>query len=112
MLIMNREGMDNLLKDKFTLGGDASVAAGPVGRAATAETDALMKAKILSYSRSSGVFGGVALKGSTLKQDNDANKELYGKPMEAAQILSGKVTAPANAGGMNQALAKYSPVGK
>jgi lipid-binding SYLF domain-containing protein len=112
MLIMNREGMDNLLKDKFTLGGDASVAAGPVGRTATAETDALMKAKILSYSRSSGVFGGVALKGSTLKQDNDANKELYGKPMEAAQILSGKVAAPANAGAMNQALAKYSPVGK
>ena len=112
MLIMNREGMDNLLKDKFTLGGDASIAAGPVGRAATAETDALMKAKILSYSRSSGVFGGVALKGSTLKQDNDANKELYGKPMEAAAILSGKVTAPANAGAMNQALAKYSPVGK
>jgi SH3 domain-containing YSC84-like protein 1 len=112
MLIMNREGMDNLLKDKFTLGGDASVAAGPVGRAATAETDALMKAKILSYSRSSGVFGGVALKGSTLKQDSDANKELYGKPMEAAQILSGKVTAPANAGAMNQVLAKYSPVGK
>lgn len=112
MLIMNREGMDNLLKDKFTLGGDASVAAGPVGRAATAETDASMKAKILSYSRSSGVFGGVALKGSTLKQDDDANKELYGKPMEAAQILSGKVTAPANAGAMNQALAKYSPVGK
>jgi lipid-binding SYLF domain-containing protein len=112
MLIMNREGMDNLLKDKFTLGGDASVAAGPVGRAATAETDASMKAKILSYSRSSGVFGGVALKGSTLKQDNDANKELYGKPMEAAQILSGKVTAPANAGAMTQALAKYSPVGK
>lgn len=112
MLILNREGMDSLLKDKFTLGGDASVAAGPVGRAATAETDALMKAKILSYSRSSGVFGGVALKGSTLKQDNDANKQLYGKAMDATEILSGKVTPPAGAASMNQALAKYSPVGK
>jgi lipid-binding SYLF domain-containing protein len=112
MLVMNREGMDSLLKDKFTLGGDASIAAGPVGRAATAETDAALKAKILSYSRSSGVFGGVALKGSTLKQDNDANKELYGKQVDAAQILSGTVTAPASAGAMTQALAKHSPVGK
>lgn len=112
MLIMNREGMDSLLKDKFTLGGDASIAAGPVGRAATAETDAAMKAKILSYSRSSGVFGGVALKGSTLKQDNDANKELYGKQMDAAVILSGKVAAPAGAASFTGALAKASPTGK
>src|SRR5262245_3818400 len=73
MLVMNREGMDKLLKDKFTLGGDASVAAGPVGRAGTAETDALMTAKILSYSRSKGVFAGLELKGSTLNQDDDAN---------------------------------------
>ena len=112
MLIMNREGMDSLLKDKFTLGGDASVAAGPVGRAATAETDALMKAKILSYSRSSGVFAGVALKGSTLKQDDGANKELYGKEMDAATIRAGKVPVPAAASAMNQPLMKYSPAGK
>ena len=112
MLIMNREGMDSLLKDKFTLGGDASIAAGPVGRAATAETDALMKAKILSYSRSNGVFAGVALKGSTLKQDDGANKELYGKAMDATAILSGKTPAPAAAGAMNQPLMKYSPAGK
>lgn len=112
MLVMNREGMDSLLKDKFTLGGDASVAAGPVGRSATAETDAALTAKILSYSRSKGVFGGIALKGSTLKQDNDANKALYKKPIEAKEILSGKMTAPPNAAPMLQALNKYSPKGK
>ena len=112
MLIMNREGMDSLLKDKFTLGGDASIAAGPVGRAATAETDALMKAKILSYSRSNGVFAGVALKGSTLKQDDGANKDLYGKAMDATAILNGKTPAPAGATAMIQPLMKYSPAGK
>ena len=104
--------MDSLLKSKFTLGGDASVAAGPVGRASTAETDAAMKAKILSYSRSRGVFAGVSLKGSTLKQDNDANKTLYGKAIEAPEILSGKIAVPAGAAPMIQALTKYSPMGK
>src|SRR5215475_10446411 len=82
MLVMNREGMDSLLKSKFTLGGDASVAAGPVGRAGTAETDALMSAKVLSYSRSRGVFAGLELKGATLNQDGKANKELYGKEID------------------------------
>src|SRR5262245_66670302 len=88
-LLMNRDGMDKLLKDKFTLGGDASVAAGPVGRAGTAETDALMTAKILSYSRSKGVFAGLELKGSTLNQDDDANKALYGKKIDATDIMAG-----------------------
>src|SRR5262245_35269360 len=78
MLIMDRTGMDSLLKSKFTLGGDASVAAGPVGRASAAETDAAMQAKILSYSRSQGVFAGVSLSGMTLNQDGNANKALYG----------------------------------
>ena len=112
MLVMDRAGMDSLLKSKFTLGGDASVAAGPVGRASTAETDAAMKAKILSYSRSRGVFAGVSLKGSTLSQDNDANKALYGKAIDATQILSGSTAAPAGAAPMIQALTKYSPAGK
>jgi len=111
MLVMDRKGMDSLLKDKFTIGGDASVAAGPVGRATTAETDAAMKAKILSYSRSRGAFAGVSLNGSTLKQDNDANKALYGKPMDATAIMAG-TPSPAAAAPMLQALNKYSPAGK
>ena len=77
MLIMNRAGIESMLKSKFTLGGDASVAAGPVGRATSAETDAAMKAKILSYSRSRGAFAGVSLTGTTLHTDEDANKAVY-----------------------------------
>ncbi|HZL92567.1 MAG TPA: lipid-binding SYLF domain-containing protein, partial [Vicinamibacterales bacterium] len=73
MLVMNRAGIESMLKSKFTLGGDASVAAGPVGRATTAETDAAMKAKILSYSRSRGAFAGVSLTGTTLHTDEDAS---------------------------------------
>jgi lipid-binding SYLF domain-containing protein len=112
MLVMDRGGMDSLLKDKFTLGGDASVAAGPVGRAGTAETDAAMKAKILSYSRSRGVFAGLELKGATLNQDNDANKALYGKEIDAKEILEGQVNIPAAAKPVIAALTKYSPKGK
>jgi len=112
MLVMNKAGMDSLLKDKFTIGADASVAAGPVGRATTAETDAALKAKILSYSRSQGAFGGVALKGTTLKQDDDANKSLYGKEVDAKNILDGPTPAPSGAAPMLQALNQYSPKGK
>ena len=111
MLVMDRKGMESLLKDKFTVGGDASVAAGPVGRASTAETDAAMKAKILSYSRSRGAFAGVSLKGTTLKQDNDANKALYGKEMDATAIMASAPT-PAAAAPMLSALNKHAPVGK
>jgi SH3 domain-containing YSC84-like protein 1 len=112
MLVMERGGMDSLLKDKFTLGGDASVAAGPVGRAGTAETDALMKAKILSYSRSRGVFAGLELKGTTLNQDNNANKAIYGKEIDAKEILAGQVKSPAAARPLIKVLTKYSPKGK
>ena len=79
MLVMNEKGMDRLLSSKFTLGGDATAAAGPVGRNAQAKTDASMRAEILSYSRSRGVFAGVALEGGTLREDDSANKDLYGK---------------------------------
>jgi len=112
MLVMERGGMDSLLKDKFTLGGDASVAAGPVGRAGTAETDARMRAKILSYSRSRGVFAGLELKGTTLNQDRNANKSLYGKEIDAPDILGGKVETPPAAKPVIDALTKYTPKGK
>ena len=112
MLVMERGGMDSLLKDKFTLGGDASVAGGPVGRASTAETDAAMKAKVLSYSRSRGVFAGLELKGATLNQDNNANKALYGREIDAVEILGGKVATPAAAKPVVDALMKYTPKGK
>ena len=112
MLVMERGGMDSLLKDKFTLGGDASVAGGPVGRASTAETDAAMKAKILSYSRSKGVFAGLELKGTTLNQDNNANKALYGKEIDAKEIMAGQPKSPAAAKPLIDVLTKYSPKGK
>ena len=111
MLIMNREGIDSLLKSKFTLGGDASVAAGPVGREASAETDAALNAKILSYSRSKGVFGGVSLQGTTLHQDEGAIKAVYGKQLNASDILGGGVTTPPAAMQLNQVLTKYSAKG-
>ncbi len=113
LLIMNRSGIDSLLSSKVTLGGDASVAGGPVGRATTAETDAAMKAKILSYSRSQGVFAGLELKGSTLRQDKDADKALYGKEIQARVILApGKVAVPSAAKPVIKVLTKYSPKGK
>jgi lipid-binding SYLF domain-containing protein len=87
LLIMNLSGIESLLDSKFTLGGDASVAAGPVGRTASAQTDAWMSAKILAYSRSRGVFGGISLKGDVLRPDNDANQVLYGKQVVPRSVL-------------------------
>ena len=87
LLIMNLSGLESLLDSKFTLGGDASVAAGPVGRTASAQTDAWMSAKILAYSRSRGIFGGITLKGDVLRPDNDANHVLYGKDVVPRNIL-------------------------
>jgi len=94
LLVMNQKGMDRLTGSKFTLGGEASIAAGPVGRDAQAMTDATMKAEILSYSRSRGVFGGISLKGSTLRPDDDTNQALYGKNVDAKAVLHGQVPAP------------------
>ncbi len=87
LVVMNMSGMKSLLKSKFTLGGDASVAAGPVGRTVAAETDAWMSAEILAYSRSRGLFGGLTVKGGVLRPDNDANHILYGKEMEPRKLL-------------------------
>ena len=87
LVIMNLSGLESLLDSKFTLGGDASVAAGPVGREATAQTDAWLSAKILAYSRSRGLFGGITVKGSTVRPDRDANHVLYGKEVSARDLL-------------------------
>jgi len=107
MLVMNKKGMDRLLSNQFTLGGDASVAAGPVGRTTTAKTDAAMTAEILSWSRSRGVFAGVALSGATLRQDSDTNKDLYGKPLANREILEGSAKPPADAAALMAAVSKY-----
>jgi lipid-binding SYLF domain-containing protein len=110
MLIMTRDGVNSLLGNKFTLGGDASVAAGPVGRAGTAETDAYLKAKILSYSRSRGVFAGLELKGSVIRQDREGNQNLYGKPVGAKDLLMyGSEQIPKEAQPLLDLLKKYSP---
>jgi lipid-binding SYLF domain-containing protein len=108
LLVMNRTGMDKLLKSQFTLGGEGTVAAGPVGRDATAQTDALMRAEMLSYSRSRGVFAGISLQGATLRQDDDADQELYGKKLTNRDILAGEVAPPPGAAKLNAMLSKIS----
>jgi lipid-binding SYLF domain-containing protein len=108
MLIMNEHGMKDLDKDKFTLGGDASVAAGPVGRTATANTDAYMTAEILSWSRSKGLFAGVSLSGASLRPDRDSNLELYGAKLDNKQILMTKTEPPPAAHALIAELDKYS----
>lgn len=109
MLVMGRHGMEQLLDDKFTLGGSASVAAGPVGRSSSAQTDALMRAEILSWSRSQGVFAGISLKGSTLRNDLDENAELYGKPLHNREVLMTRVKPPQAAQSLIDTLTRYSP---
>lgn len=94
LLVMNDSGMHHLLQDKFTLGGEISAAAGPIGRDSTAQTDAQMHAEILSYSRQRGIYGGISLNGATLREDDDANKELYGRPLKNKAILTGDVAVP------------------
>lgn len=94
LLINNKSGMNRLLSDKFTMGGDASVAAGPVGRDASAQTDAELHAEILSYSRSRGVFAGLALEGATLRPDKDADRELYGHDVTNREILTTNAIQP------------------
>lgn len=108
LLVMNDSGMKRLLSNKFTLGGEATAAAGPVGRDVSAQTDAVMRAEMLSYSRSRGLFAGVSLQGATLRPDDDANRELYGKDMDNKTILSGSVAAPAAAAKLESLLNKNS----
>lgn len=109
MLVMSPRGADKLLESKFTLGVEGSVAAGPVGRTATAQTDAQMKADILSWSRSQGLFAGVALEGATLRQDLDDNAALYGQKIENREIVTSGVQPPEAAEHLLQLLSQYSP---
>ncbi|HUB77937.1 MAG TPA: lipid-binding SYLF domain-containing protein [Bryobacteraceae bacterium] len=109
LLIMNSGGMKRLTKSKFTIGAEATAAAGPVGRDATAQTDAFVTAEILSWSRSRGLFGGISLDGSTLRNDIDENELLYGQRWTSKQILtSGAKPIPA-AEKLREVLSKYSP---
>src|SRR5579885_2005776 len=108
MLVMNERGSDKLLSSKFTLGAEGSVAAGPVGRTATAQTDAQMKADILSWSRSQGLFAGLALEGATLRQDLDDNAALYGKKLQNREIVTTGRRAPKSAAPLMALLNKYS----
>jgi lipid-binding SYLF domain-containing protein len=109
ILVMNSRGVDSLLHSKVKLGADASIAAGPLGRTASAETDAYLRAEMLSYSRSRGVFAGVSLEGTTLRPDDDANRRLYGRDSSAAVIIAeGRTTAPESARTLVDTLQKAS----
>src|SRR5271167_2358364 len=110
LLIMNEEGATSVMSSKVKIGGDASAAAGPVGRTTSAETDIVMKAEILSWSRARGIFAGVSLTGSTLRSDDDANKNLYGKELNAKQIiLQGEAKTPPAGKQLIALLDKVSP---
>lgn len=110
LVVLNNKGINSLLKDKFTLGADASVAAGPVGRVTSAETDAALKAEILAYARTQGLFAGISLKGSSLKPDKEANLGLYGKPITAKEILvSNSIETPQETVEFIDLLNKRSP---
>lgn len=110
ILVMNEKGARSVMSSKVKLGGDASVAAGPVGRTTTAETDIVMNAEMLSWSRAKGLFGGVSLTGSTIRSDDDANKNLYGKELNAKQIIVQKeVKATPEGLKIEKLLDKYSP---
>lgn len=108
LVVLNRRGADRLLSSKFTLGAGASVAAGPVGRSAKAETDARMTAQILSWSRSRGVFAGASLQGATLRQDLDENRDLYGKKLTNRHIIQKEVPVPEAAREFVGLLTRYS----
>ncbi len=110
LLIMNDSGASSILDSKVKLGGDASVAAGPVGRDAAANTDAYMRAEVLSYSRTRGLFAGISLEGSTLRPDDDATADVYGRKLTAREIvLGGKVGVPASGRHLVAVLQKNSP---
>ena len=108
MLVMNERGSRRLMKSKFTLGGNASVAAGPVGRDANAETDGLLTAELLTWSRSRGIFAGVSLQGASLRPDREVNRELYGQPWQSREIIGSGLAVPEPARRLVSLLNKYS----
>lgn len=108
-VVMNQKGLDGIMKSKFTVGADGAAMAGPVGRAATAQTDAMMKAEILSYSRSRGVFAGITLDGATLRPDDDDNTKIYGHSVSHADLLNGKVKPTADAQPLFAVLNQHAP---
>jgi lipid-binding SYLF domain-containing protein len=108
LLVMNDHAMKHLLADKFTIGGEATAAAGPVGRDMSAETDAMMHAQMLSYSRSRGLFAGISLDGATLRPDEETNRELYGRDVTNREILAGDFKTPAIAARFEHALYRDS----
>jgi SH3 domain-containing YSC84-like protein 1 len=113
LLVMNRRGADSILSSEVKLGGDMAAAAGPVGRSAAASTDAAMRAEILSYSRSRGLFAGISLEGSTLRADNDGNEKIYGKGITAKDIvINSAIRPPASAKLLLGTLNKKSPKNK
>jgi SH3 domain-containing YSC84-like protein 1 len=110
MLLMNRKGVEKLIGDKFTVGADASAAAGPVGRQTAAQTNIRLDAEILTYSRAKGLFAGISLDGATLRQDKEDNRDFYGTDVDASKILlDGTVEMPAEARGLASALSWQSP---
>jgi len=109
MLVMNRRGMERLASDKFTIGGDASAAAGPVGRTGGADTDILLNAEILSYSRTRGVFAGISLNGTVVSRDGAEDRKLYGHEVRSQDVLTGAVPAPVAARALASELGRYSP---
>jgi len=108
MLVMNEGAIPKLLSSKFTIGADASATAGPVGRTASAETDVQMRAQLLTYSRARGLFAGISLEGATLRPDDDANKDLYGRQLSNTDIVQGAIRPPAAATGLLAELNKYA----
>jgi SH3 domain-containing YSC84-like protein 1 len=113
LLVMNQRGASSILSSKVKLGADVAAAAGPKGRDVTAATDVTMRAEILSYSRSRGLFAGISLEGSTLRPDNDGNERLYGKGVTAKEIvINSKIHAPASAKLLVSTLDKKSPINK
>jgi lipid-binding SYLF domain-containing protein len=112
MLVMNQRGADRLMQSEFTLGGEGEVAAGPVGRTASAQTDAKFSAEMLSWSRSRGVFAGIALKGTTLRSDHGENEVLYGKGLDTRDVVKGKVTPTREGRNLMSTLSHRSPVEK
>ena len=107
LLVMNQRGVDRLLTNNFKVGADAAVAAGPVGREATAQTDITMRAEMLAWSRSRGVFAGLSIQGSTLRDDSGENKELYGREIDNREIVTGKIPAPKPTHNLLKVLSKF-----